>query len=93
MVAPSPRYSPRKPSCRTILRKVAVVNTAKVVQACQNWDFGDNEWVNEQTGYAEIVRLASGRSLRLKLRLYNVEGAGRDARNEATTCASWGERN
>ena len=50
------------------------------------------EWVNEQTGYAEIVRLASGRSLRLKLRLYNVEGAGRNARNEATARASWGKR-
>ena len=65
---------------------------------CQNGELGNNgrdkmrrKW--RQTGDAEIVRLASGRSLRLKLRLYNVEGAGRDARNEATTCASWGERN
>ena len=44
------------------------------------------------TGDAEIVRLASRRSLRLKLCLDNVEGASRDARNETTAGASWEER-
>jgi len=42
-----------------------------------------------QTGYAEIVRLASCRSLRLELCLDNVERTCRNARDEATACASW----
>jgi hypothetical protein len=40
------------------------------------------------TGDAEIVRLASRRSLHLKHCLDNVEGASRDARSEATAGAS-----
>jgi hypothetical protein len=43
-------------------------------------------WI--QTGYAEIVRLAKRRSLRLELCLDNVERTGRDTRDKATACAS-----
>jgi len=43
-------------------------------------------WI--QTGYAEIVRLAKRRSLRLELCLDNVERTGRDTRGKATACAS-----
>jgi hypothetical protein len=41
-----------------------------------------------QTGYAEIVRLAECRSLRLELRLDNVERTGRNTRGETTARAS-----
>lgn len=40
------------------------------------------------TGYAEIVRLAERRSLRLELCLDNVERTGRDTRGETTASAS-----
>ena len=46
----------------------------------------DETWI--QTGYAEIVRLAKRRSLRLELCLDNVERTGRDTRDKATACAS-----
>jgi hypothetical protein len=41
-----------------------------------------------QTGYAEIVRLAECRSLRLELRLDDVERTGRNTRGETTARAS-----
>lgn len=48
----------------------------------------NDERLNIQTGYAEIVRLAKRRSLSLELCLDNVERTGRDARDKATACAS-----
>ena len=47
----------------------------------------DETWI--QTGYAEIVRLAKRRSLRLELCLDDVERTGRNTRDEATACASY----
>jgi hypothetical protein len=44
-----------------------------------------------QTGYAEIVRLAECRSLRLELCLDNVERTGRNTRGETAARASWDE--
>ena len=41
-----------------------------------------------QTGYAEIVRLAECRSLRLELRLDDVERTGRNTRGETAARAS-----
>ena len=90
---PKPTVQPSKTIVPDDIAKGCCCEYGKSQTGMSELGLGDNEWVNELTGYAEIVRLASGRSLRLKLRLYNVEGAGRDARNEATACASWGERN
>ena len=44
-----------------------------------------------QTGYAEIVGLAECRSLRLELRLDNVERTGRNTRGETAARASCDE--
>ena len=44
-----------------------------------------------QTGYAEIVRLAQCRSLRLELCLDNVERTGRNTRGETAARASCDE--
>ena len=61
---------------------------------------GESDWIrtrtrkcnNEErvllTGYAEIVRLAKRRSLRLELCLDNVKRTGGDTRGESTACTS-----